>query len=82
MTPVRTATIVWGAILLLLGAAAFALVAWDIDEVADFSLVHVIVGAGALLVLAAAVGALAGATRKRAQPAVPSSPPPADQPVD
>ena len=63
MTPARVGTIIWGTALLLIGAAGFALVAWDIEEVADFSLAHVVVGLGALLVLAALVGAIARAVK-------------------
>lgn len=64
----RAGTIIWGAILLLIGAASFAFVAWDIEEVAGFSLAHVIVGLGGLLVVAAIVGAIAGLTKRRDQP--------------
>jgi len=78
MKPARVSTIVWGVALLLIAASSFAFVAWDVELVQGFTLVHVVVGFGALLVVAALVGAIAQLTRGAAKPA----PTPEDQPVD
>jgi len=74
MKPARVSTIVWGVALLLIAASAFAFVAWDVELVQGFTLVHVVVGLGVLLVVAALVGAIARAVKPGAAPK--------DQPVD
>jgi len=78
MRPARASTIVWGVVLLLIAATSFAFVAWDVELLKGFTLVHVVVGFGALLVLAALVGAVAQLTRRRE----PVESPAEDQPVD
>lgn len=75
MKPARVSTIVWGVALLLIAASSFAFVAWDVKLVEGFTLVHVVVGFGALLVVAALVGAIAQLTRGAKSA-------PEDQPVD
>ena len=80
MRPARASTIVWGVALLLIAASSFAFVAWDVELLQGFTLVHVVVGFGALLVLAALVGGIAQLTRR---PVVePVETPAEDQPVD
>ncbi len=64
MRPARASTIVWGVVLLLIAASAFAFVAWDVELAKGFTLVHVVVGFGALLVVAALVGGIAQLTRR------------------
>ena len=66
MRPARASTIVWGVVLLLIAATSFAFVAWDVELVQGFTPVHVVVGFGALLVVAALVGAIAQLTRRSA----------------
>lgn len=83
MKPARASTIVWGVLLLLIAATSFAFVAWDVELVSGFSLVHVVVGFGALLVLAALVGAIAQLTRRgQVSTGSTGSTAEADQPVD
>ena len=77
MRPARASTIVWGVALLLIAASSFAFVAWDVELLQGFTLVHVVVGFGALLVLAALVGGIAQLTRRPAPTVEPE-----DQPVD
>lgn len=81
MKPARVSTIVWGVALLLIAASSFAFIAWDVELVRGFTLVHVVVGLGALLVVAALVGAIAQLTRRpeRVEPAETAT---QDQPVD
>ncbi len=81
MRPARASTIVWGVVLLLIAASAFAFVAWDVELAKGFTLVHVVVGFGALLVAAALVGGIAQLTRRGA-PVSTGSPTDEDQPVD
>jgi len=78
MRPARASTIVWGVALLLIAASSFAFVAWDVELAQGFTLVHVVVGFGALLVVAALVGGIAQLTRR----AGPVEAPAEDQPVD
>jgi hypothetical protein len=80
MKPARVSTIVWGVALLLIAASSFAFVAWDVELVQGFTLVHVVVGFGALLVVAALVGAIAQLTRR--PEVVTGSTRDEDQPVD
>ena len=80
MKPARVSTIVWGVVLLLIAASSLAFVATDVELVRGFTLVHVVVGFGALLVVAALVGGIAQLTR-RGTP-VAESAETEDQPVD
>ena len=81
MKPARVSTIVWGVALLLIAACAFAFVAWDVELVQGFTLMHVVVGFGGLLVLAALVGGIAQLTR-RADRVSTGATTEQDQPVD
>ena len=80
MRPARASTIVWGVVLLLIAASSFAFVAWDVELLQGFTLVHVVVGFGALLVLAALVGGIAQLTRRPVDEPVETRA--EDQPVD
>ena len=80
MRPARASTIIWGVVLLLIAAGSFAFVAWDVELLQGFTLVHVVVGFGALLVLAALVGGIAQLTRRAV--VEPVEAPAEDQPVD
>ena len=80
MKPARVSTIVWGVALLLIAAGSFAFVSWDVELVPGFTLVHVVVGFGVLLVVAALVGGIAQLTRKGETPV--STGETQDQPVD
>lgn len=66
MTPARVSTIVWGVLLLLLAGAAFAITALDVEIFSGASIAYVVVGLGALLVVAAIVGAIARAVKPAA----------------
>jgi uncharacterized membrane protein len=79
MKPARVSTIVWGVALLIIAASSFAFVAWDVELVEGFTLVHVVVGFGALLVVAALVGSVAQLTRRSSPIAETTE---KDQPVD
>jgi len=81
MKPARVSTIVWGVVLLLIAASSLAFVATDVELVRGFTLVHVVVGFGALLVVAALVGGIAQLTR-RGTPVSTGSTTDEDQPVD
>jgi hypothetical protein len=70
MRPVRVSTVVWGVLLLLLGAGVFATTALDLQLFTAASALYVIVGIGALLVVAAIVGAVARAISPRQHPPV------------
>lgn len=87
MRPVRVSTIVWGVLLLLLGGVAFAVTALDIQLFSGASIAYLIVGLGALLVVAALVGALARAVKPAPVVELVETPAPKkrakkDQPVD
>lgn len=64
MRPARVSTIVWGVLLLLLAGAAFAVTALDVEVFSGASVAYIVVGLGALLVLAAIVGGIAQLTRR------------------
>ena len=59
MRPVRVSTVVWGVVLLLLAGAAFAITALEVNVFTGVSVAYVVVGLGALLVIAALVGGIA-----------------------
>jgi len=80
MKPARVSTIVWGVALLLIAASSLALVAADVELVRGFTVVHVVVGFGALLVVAALVGGIAQLTRRGTPVVEPVET--EDQPVD
>ena len=80
MKPARVSTIVWGVALLLIAASSLALVAADVELVRGFTVVHVVVGFGALLVVAALVGGIAQLTRRGTPVVEPGET--EDQPVD
>jgi tellurite resistance protein TehA-like permease len=59
MRPARVSTIIWGVLLLLVAGTAFAVTALDVELFSGASVAYVVVGLGALLVIAAVVGAIA-----------------------
>lgn len=63
--PVRTSTIVWGGILLLVAAIAAATVLVDAPVYTPRVILWTIVGFGGLLVLAGVIGAVARVTTSR-----------------
>ena len=71
MRPARVSTIVWGVILLLIAGACFAITALEVAVFTPSSVAYVVVGLGALLVLAAIVGAIARSVKPAAEPVAP-----------
>jgi uncharacterized protein YraI len=78
MRPVRVSTVVWGVLLLLAAAAAFAITTLDVNVFTGASVAYLVVGVGVLLVIAAVVGAVARAVK----PGPSAEPTTEDQPVD
>ena len=73
MRPARVSTIVWGVILLLIAGACFAITALEVAVFTPSSVAYVVVGLGALLVLAAIVGAIARSVKPAAEPVAPAA---------
>lgn len=80
MRPARVSTIVWGVILLLVAGAAFAITTLDLEVTSGTSIAYLVVGLGALLVVAAIVGAVARSVKP--SPVETPAAPEGDQPVD
>jgi len=74
MSPrVAVPSVVWGIIVLVIAGIAFAGSVVDLREVTGASIVWIVIGVGALLVIAALIGAVARAGTKADAPGEPST---------
>jgi len=64
-TQVAVPSVVWGVIVLVIAGVAFAGSVVDLREVSSVGIVWLVIGVGALLVIAAVIGALARAVGPR-----------------